>query len=155
MRFFAVLWYSFVTPWSYLRLWRHCWRRQWLGRVHYTDYEWDLCLDSCPICLIFLLILYTTMEGIKNGCPCIIIEISCTKDCALATFLHLPTSRAGSPTKAQPCVFLISTIHGQPFLTHLTNKNKNEHNCAALSTNTWTHEKFHVVHKFSDMEHIC
>ena len=28
----------------------------------------------------------------------------------------LPTARAGSPTKAQPCVPLISTMHGQPFL---------------------------------------
>ena len=27
-----------------------------------------------------------------------------------------PTARAGSSTKAQPCVPLISTLHGQPFL---------------------------------------
>ena len=31
-----------------------------------------------------------------------------------------PTARAGSPTKAQPCVPLISTMHGQPFLIPLT-----------------------------------
>ena len=32
----------------------------------------------------------------------------------------LATARAGSPTKAQPCVPLISTMHGQPFLIPLT-----------------------------------
>ena len=37
----------------------------------------------------------------------------------LATSLHSPTARAGSPTKAQPCVPLISTMHGQPFLIAL------------------------------------
>ena len=36
-----------------------------------------------------------------------------------ATSLHSPTARAGSPTKAQPCVPLISTMHGQPFLIPL------------------------------------
>ena len=35
--------------------------------------------------------------------------------------MHSPTARAGSPTKAQPCVPLISTMHGQPFLIPLTN----------------------------------
>ena len=30
---------------SWKGLWRYCWRRQWLGRVHCTDWEWDLCLE--------------------------------------------------------------------------------------------------------------
>ena len=48
------------------------------------------------------------------------MEIRGTQGCALATPLHSPTARVGSPTKAQPCVPLISTMHGQPFLIPLT-----------------------------------
>ena len=39
-----------------------------------------------------------------------------SEGCALATSLHSPTARAGSPAKAQPCMPLISTMHGQTFL---------------------------------------
>ena len=39
--------------------------------------------------------------------------------CALATSLHSPAAWAGSPTKAQPCVPLISTVLLQPFLIPL------------------------------------
>ena len=45
-----------------------------------------------------------------------------TQGCALATSLHSPTARAGSPTKAQPFMPLISTMHGQPCLFPLTVK---------------------------------
>ena len=31
----------------------------------------------------------------------------------------LPTALVGLSTNAQPCVTLISTMHGQPFLIHL------------------------------------
>ena len=43
-----VLCVAFVTSRSWMGLWRHCWRRQWLGRVHCIDWEWDLCLE-CPL----------------------------------------------------------------------------------------------------------
>ena len=42
----ALLCYSLMTSWSWLGLWRHCWQR--LGRVHFTDWEWELCTE-CPI----------------------------------------------------------------------------------------------------------
>ena len=51
------------------------------------------------------------MKRIKNGSPCI-GEIRGTWGCALATSLHSPTARAGSPTKAQPYVPQISKLHG-------------------------------------------
>ena len=43
-----VLCVAIVTSRSWMGLWSHCWRRQWLGRVHCTDWEWDLCLE-CPL----------------------------------------------------------------------------------------------------------
>ena len=43
-----VLCVAIVTSWSWMGLWHHCWRRQWLGRVHCTDWEWHLCLE-CPL----------------------------------------------------------------------------------------------------------
>ena len=42
-----VLCVAIVTSRSWMGLWHHCWRRQWLGRVHCTDWEWDFCLE-CP-----------------------------------------------------------------------------------------------------------
>ena len=58
------------------------------------------------------------IKGNKNGCPCI-VEIRGTEGCALATSLNSLAARAGSLTKVQPWVPLISTMHGQPFLTPL------------------------------------
>ena len=113
---------AIVASRGWMGLWRHCWRRQWLGRVHCTDRERHLGM-GCPLrfgsyfdihfltCLTF-----NVIKGVKNGCPCL-VEIRGTQGCALATSLH---SCEGSPTKEQPGVPLISTIHGQPFLTHLT-----------------------------------
>ena len=43
-----VLCVAIVTSWPWMGLWRHCWRRQWLGRVHCTDWEWDFCRE-CPL----------------------------------------------------------------------------------------------------------
>ena len=45
IRFFVLLWYSFVTSWNWMGFWHHCWRRQWL--VYYTVWEWGLC-PECP-----------------------------------------------------------------------------------------------------------
>ena len=119
-----VLCFAIVTSRSWMGLWRHCWRRQWLGRVHCTDWEWDLCLE-CPLRFTssyFLnYFIFHVIKGIKNGCPCI-VEIRGTHGCALAWSLHSPAARAGSPTKAQPCVPLISTMHRQPFLDPLINQ---------------------------------
>ena len=62
---------------SWIGLWRHCWRRRWLRRVHCTDWEWDLCLE-CPLWftsyLSYLLnyFIFHVIKGIKNGCPCIV-----------------------------------------------------------------------------------
>ena len=28
-----------------MRMWHHCWRRQWLGWVHCTDWEWNLGIE--------------------------------------------------------------------------------------------------------------
>ena len=63
------------------------------------------------------------MKEIKIGCPCI-VDIKGTKGCALATSRHSPTARSESPTKAQPCVPLISSMHGQLFLILLTSSNQ-------------------------------
>ena len=67
---------------------------------------WNGLFDSTLILSFFLdyFILHVT-KGIKNVCPCI-VEIRGTKGCALATPLQSPTTHAGSPTKAQPCVCL-------------------------------------------------
>ena len=82
-------------------------------------YALNVRFDSRRILSYFLYcFIFHVIKGIKNGCPCI-VEIRGTQGCALATSLHSPTARAGSPTKAQPCVPLISTMHGQPFLIPL------------------------------------
>ena len=53
---------AIVTAWSCVRLWRHCWRKQQLGRVHYTDSTWDLCMDfTFYFFFIFLIILYSML----------------------------------------------------------------------------------------------
>ena len=36
---------AIVTSWSWMGLWRYCWCRHWLGRVHCTDREWCLCME--------------------------------------------------------------------------------------------------------------
>ena len=43
-----VLCVAIVTSWGWMGLWRHCWRRQWLGRVHCADWEWNFRLE-CPL----------------------------------------------------------------------------------------------------------
>ena len=43
-----VLCVAIVTSRNWMGLWRHRWRRQWLGRVQCTDLEWNLCLE-CPL----------------------------------------------------------------------------------------------------------
>ena len=43
-----VLCVAIVTSQGWMGLWRHCWRRQWLERVHCIDWEWDLWLE-CPL----------------------------------------------------------------------------------------------------------
>ena len=58
VRLFMLLWYSFVTSWSWLGLWHHCWHRQCLGRVHYTDGDWDLFME-CPLRSTFYFALFS------------------------------------------------------------------------------------------------
>ena len=118
-----VLCVATVTSRSWMELWHHCWRRKGLGRVQFTVLGWDLCLecpfDSRRILFYFLNhFIFDILKGIKNGCSCI-VEIRGPYGFALATSLHSPTACAGSPTKAQPCVPLISTMYGQPFLIPL------------------------------------
>ena len=43
-----VLCVAIVTSWSWMGLWRHCWCRQWLGRVLCTERGWNLCME-CPL----------------------------------------------------------------------------------------------------------
>ena len=64
--------------------------------------------------------LATSLHWPTQGCALATSLHSPTKGCALATSLRSPTVRAGSPTKAQPCVPPISTMHGQPFLIPLS-----------------------------------
>ena len=71
-------------------------------------------------CLIFLTILYSILYNGLRMVARASWRSEALKDCALATFLHSPTARARSPTKTQPCVPLISTMHGQPFLIPLS-----------------------------------
>ena len=42
--------YLFLTPWGWLGLWtwHHTWRRQWLGCVHYTEWEGDSYTELPP-----------------------------------------------------------------------------------------------------------
>ena len=83
-------------------------------------YAWNVRSDSRRILSDFLnYFTFHVVKGIKNGCLCT-VEIRGTYGCALATSMHSPTARAGSPTKAKPCVPLISTMHGQTFLIPLT-----------------------------------
>ena len=91
--------------------------RQRLRRVHCTDWESDLWMEYLLRFTSYFLKYFIShvTKGIKNGCPCI-VGIRSTWSCALATSLHSPTARAWSPEKAQLCVPLISTMHGQPFL---------------------------------------
>ena len=61
-----VLCVAILTSLSWMGLWRHCWRGQWLGWVHYTDWELDLCLEwllrfTSYFCLFFLIIFYSML----------------------------------------------------------------------------------------------
>ena len=55
------------------------------------------------------------VKGIKNGWPCI-VEIRGTQGCALVGDPARAVGECRDVAKAQPCVPLISTMHGQPFL---------------------------------------
>ena len=55
------------------------------------------------------------MKGIKNGWPCI-VEIRGMQGCALVGDPALAYGSCRDVAKAQPCMPLISTMHGQPFL---------------------------------------
>ena len=48
---------AIVASWSWLSLWRHCWHKQRLGRVCYTDLEWCLCV-GCPLRFTSSLIIF-------------------------------------------------------------------------------------------------
>ena len=100
-----------------LWLWRHgvewdceviVWRKNGWGEcivaIGSDIYAGNVRFGSCLMLSYFLsYFTFHVMTGIKNGCPCI-VEIRGTKGCALTTILHLPTARAVSLTKAQPCV---------------------------------------------------
>ena len=60
-----VLCVAIVTSRSSMRLWRHCWRWQWLGRVHCTGWEWDLC-QECPLQFTSYFVLFSSLFNI----PC-------------------------------------------------------------------------------------
>ena len=60
-----VLCVAIVTSRSWMGLWRHCWRWQWLGRVHCTGWEWDLCLE-CPLQFTSYFVLFSSLFNI----PC-------------------------------------------------------------------------------------
>ena len=104
-----------------MELWRHCWRRQWLWRVYCSDCEWDLCME----CLLRFTSYFVSFSWLFYT-PCYKmywewLPVHCGDQ--RHTWLCLgrrPTARAGSPTKAQTGVPLISTMHGQPFLLLLT-----------------------------------
>ena len=102
-----------------------------IGRFMYRS---NVCFYSRIILSYFLnYSIRHVIKGIKNGCPCV-VEIRGTSGCALATSLHSPTARSGSPVKAQPCVPLISTRHGQPFLILLQSPTKH---VGTQFSNTW------------------
>ena len=101
-----------VTSWSRMGLWRHWWCRQWLGWVYCTDWEWHLRIRFDSGLILFHFLNYFTfhvIKGIRNGCPCV-VQITGTLGCALSSSL----------TNAQPCVVLISTMHGQTFVIPLS-----------------------------------
>ena len=153
LRLFDWLWYPFVTSWNQLGLW-HCWRRQWLWRVHCAGWKWDLCME-CPYRFVsyfvsFFLnhLIFNGIKGINNACPCI-EEIRGTYGRALATLLHSPTARAGSPTKVDPCVPLISTMHGPPLLIPSATTHNKWH-CVNIEINKipeWLHNIFYYTCK--------
>ena len=55
------------------------------------------------------------VKGIKNGCLCI-VEIRGTQGCAFVGDPARAVGECREVANAQPCVPLISTMHGQPFL---------------------------------------
>ena len=76
-------------------------------------YAWNVHFDSSLIlCYLVNYLIFHVLKEIKNGLP---------EDCGLAMSLYSPTVRAGSLTRAQPCVTPMFTMHGQPFLILLLN----------------------------------
>ena len=120
-----VLCVAIVTSRSWMGLWRHCWRWQWLGRVHCTGWEWDLCLE-CPLQFTSYFVLFSSLFNIpcyKKGLRMVDRALWRSEALRVVPWLR-PCTRLAygscrSPTKAQPCVPLISTMHGQPFLIPL------------------------------------
>ena len=53
-----VLCITIVTSWSWMRMRRHCWRRQWLGRVHCTEWEWHLWMEY-PLRLTYNFVVFS------------------------------------------------------------------------------------------------
>ena len=118
-----VLCFAIVMSWNWIGFWRHCWRRHGWGAciapIGSEIYVWNVRFDSRLLLSYFFNCLYIPRYNRnKNVCPCI-VEIRGTWGCALPTFLHSATARAGSPPKAHPFLPLISTMHGQPFLIPL------------------------------------
>ena len=48
-----VLCVAIGTSWRWMALWRHYWRRQWLGGVHCSDWASDLCMRCPPYFVLF------------------------------------------------------------------------------------------------------
>ena len=59
-----------------------------------------------------------SIKGVKNGCPCI-VEYRGALGYALVGDPAQVVGEGRDVAKAQPCVPLISTVYGQPFLIPL------------------------------------
>ena len=63
-----VLCVAIVTSQSWTGLWRHCWCRQWVGQVHCTVWEWDLCME-CLLRFISYYVLFSYKKVLRMvGC---------------------------------------------------------------------------------------
>ena len=118
--------YLFLTPWGWLGLWtwHHTWRRQWLGWVHYTEWEGDSYTELPPrftafVHFFLIIFLFHVIRGFMNWWPCIGV-IRGTRRSALATSLNLLMTCAGFLTKVQACMPLFPTMHWHPFSIPLT-----------------------------------
>ena len=65
-----VLCVAIVTSWSWMGLWRHFLHRQWRGWVHYTDQEWDLCMEfplrfTSYFVLLFIILYSMLWKGLR------------------------------------------------------------------------------------------
>ena len=111
--------YSFGTSWSWLGLWRHCWHGQWLWPVQNTDWVWNLHAEFPSRFMSYFVIFlnyfkFHVMKVIQNECSCI-VPTRATLVCDMPTSLYSPTGHVKSPTKAQPGVPLVFTMHLHPF----------------------------------------